>query len=173
MQQHPKSFLERTEEFAEKVLWGGKCLRCPSFQGATLFIVTLSDHIVPKESHEGASKQSGFSAPFCTPLSRLWNEVEPCDPACHVVSSAFWTLVFHRDWFDKDQDILYLVRGVRLSVANSATRVLGLATELPFGSVFPIYETRVIITVQTSFHCWEEQMVWRRCKAMPGRQCYR
>lgn len=67
-QQHPKSFLERTEEFAEKVLWGGKCLRCPSFQGATLFIVTLSDHIVPKESHEGASKQSGFSAPFCTPL---------------------------------------------------------------------------------------------------------
>lgn len=75
-QQHPKSFLERTEEFAEKVLWGGKCLCCPSFQGATLFIATLSDHIVPKESHEGISKQSGFSAPFCTLLpacGRSWN----------------------------------------------------------------------------------------------------
>lgn len=86
VQQHPKSFLERTEEFAEKVLWG-KCLRCPSFQGATLFIVTLSDHTVPRGSQEGASKQSGFPAHFCT-LLPLWKEVQLW-VSCQWVSSAF------------------------------------------------------------------------------------
>lgn len=40
----------------------------PQFQGAVLFIVTLSDHIVPKGSHEGAGEQSGCQLPSA-PLS--------------------------------------------------------------------------------------------------------
>lgn len=65
---------------------GGKCLCCPSFQGATLFIVTLSDHTVPKGSEEGAGRQSGCSAHFLTTLP-FWKEVELWSPACYLLSS--------------------------------------------------------------------------------------
>ena len=67
-QQPPESFLERTEEFAEKVLWRRECLHCPSFRRGTLFIVAVSEHFVPNGRLEGTSKQSGLPAPSCTPL---------------------------------------------------------------------------------------------------------
>lgn len=85
-QQRPRSFLERIEVCRKSPL-GGKCLCCPSFQGATLFIVTLSDHTVPKGSEEGAGRQSGCSAHFRNTLP-FWKEVELWSPACYLLSSA-------------------------------------------------------------------------------------
>lgn len=64
----PRVFLERTEEFAEKVLWWGSVQAVPQFSESDAFIVRLLDHIVPKGSRElGAGRQSGF--PSASPLS--------------------------------------------------------------------------------------------------------
>lgn len=80
-QQHPKSFLERTEESAEKVLWRGKHSGCPSFQRVTLFIVTLWDHIVPKGSQSGEQAGNLASQLPSAPLSPIvegGGTVPPC-----------------------------------------------------------------------------------------------
>ena len=120
---------------------GGKCLCCPSFQGATLFIVTLSDRTVPKGSQEGAGRQSGFSAHFRTTLP-LWKEVERQSPACclALLCSSARPPPSRLIW--RGHTILYFVKGVRLGgeipPLNSCVR-LGWPLNFPVPQFFHLY----------------------------------
>lgn len=110
-QQCPRSFPGENRRVCRKSPLGGKCLCCPSFQGATLFIVTLSDHTVPRGSQEGAGRQSGFSAHFRTTLP-VWKEVRLRSPACYLVSSALLDACPPSKLIWRGHDILCLVEGV-------------------------------------------------------------
>lgn len=136
-QQHPRSFLERTEEFAENVPQKGKCLHCPSFQSDAFYSHSLRAHCTSRRL-EGTSKQSGFSAPFCT-LLLAWEGGELCDPAHHVVSAFPDTCLPSRlTWQGPGHPLPCQGCEAGASKLHHLIAVcLGLVTELPFASVFP------------------------------------